>query len=241
MFWLKNHYTVPILMYHHVTAKTFHGLDNVTPASFERQMRYLKDHNYRVISLKDFIEGTGRGEVFKYKTVLITFDDGHENNYTNAFPVLKKYGFPATIFVVAGKLGTPGFFSWDAARIMQAHGVDIEPHSLSHAYLPGLSKENAWAEINESKRMIEERLGKNANYFCYPSGGFTFQVQQLVKEAGIKGAVTTNRGDDRVSKRDLFALKRVRVKDRDERWGGIIFWAKLSGYYNISRKLKQGH
>ena len=167
----------------------------VTPENFKRQMKYLKDKGYKIISLDELVEGLKTGRRFPHNSVVITADDGYEDNYTYAYPVLKKYGFPATIFVIADFIDTKkDFMSWDELREMSRHNISFGGHTKNHAYLPSIKKEGAlWDETRGCKESIENRIGSNVDYFCYPLGGFTGHVKQTVKKAGYKGACTTNR------------------------------------------------
>ncbi len=236
-FWLRDQYVPPIVTYHNISyAKGAFYLNNVRPESFARQMKFLKKHGYYVIDFDDFIKGLKKGRAFAKDTVVIQFDDGYADNYTNAFPVLERYRFPAMLFIVSDKVGTPGFLTWDQIKEMDAHHFTAGAHTRHHAYLPDVSLDAAREEIAGSKKMIEEHLGHPIDYFAYPSGGFNEEIEGLVEEAGFKAAVTTNRGQDRLN-RDLFALKRIRIKDGDN---ALVLWAKLSGYYNLFRKNKDG-
>ena len=237
-FWMRGRYVVPVMTYHHVSdAESGHSLNNVTPRSFARQMEFLKEHRYNVISFDDLADGLKKGRVFARNTVVIQFDDGYEDNYTNALPVLKQYHFPAMEFLISDMVGTPGFLTWDQVREMDAQGFKAGAHTRHHVYLPDVSPDTARDEIAGSKKIIEEHLGHTIDHFCYPSGGFTGQVQGIVQEAGFKAAVTTNRGQDRLN-RDLFAFRRIRMKDGDN---ALTLWAKLSGYYNFFRKSKDAY
>jgi peptidoglycan/xylan/chitin deacetylase (PgdA/CDA1 family) len=236
MFVISPRRVVPILMYHGITE----GEDSsmyVSPDNFERQMAFLKKQGYSVISLDELVSAIKLGEKPEAKTVVITFDDGYTDNYLNAFPVLDKHGFPATIFIVTGYMGSPGYLTWDQVRIMMAHGIDFGSHTMNNSYLPS-EKETAslWKEISGSKRDIETATGKSPAYFAYPIGGFNEKVKSAVKMAGYKGACTTNRGPDRYN-RDVYALKRVKVTNSDMT-KPFHFRAKLSGYYNLFRKNK---
>ncbi len=237
-FWMRGRYVGPVMTYHHVSDVASGGsLNNVTPRAFAWQMKFLKKHRYNVISFDDLVDGLKKGHVFARDTVVIHFDDGYEDNYTNAFPWLKKYHFPAMEFLVSDKVGTPGFLTWDQVREMDAQGFKAGAHTRHHVYLPDVSPDVVRDEIFGSKKIIEEHLGHRIDYFCYPSGGFTEQVQGVVQEAGFKAAVTTNRGQDRLN-RDLFAFKRIRMKNKDN---ALTLWAKLSGYYNFFRKSKDAY
>jgi peptidoglycan/xylan/chitin deacetylase (PgdA/CDA1 family) len=233
--WLPKQYQVPVLTYHSIAPEWFEPLNNVQPGHFVQQMAYLRKQGYKVLSLAEFIDAQKSGREHDRKSVVVTFDDGYENNYLSAYPVLKKYSIPGTIFVEVAHLGTAGYFSWEQAKDMNAHGIDIESHTLVGAYLPALTREQAVIQITESKRVLEDKLGHRVRFFAYPVGGFSEDVKQIVREAGYEAAVTTNRGYARVP-RDLYELKRIRIKDSD---GDFQLWFKLSGYYNFFRGSKK--
>ena len=234
-FFLRDRYVVPIITYHNVTDGK-NALNNVTPASFAVQMKFLKKHYYNVISFDDYVLGTKKGRAFGRNTVVIHFDDGYEDNYTNAFPILKTYRFPASIFIVSDSVGTPNFITWDQIKEMEKHDIEFGSHTRRHAYLPDVSYELAVDEIVNSKKIIEDRLGHPIKYFVYPSGGFSESVEGIVMNAGYEAAATTNRGTDTFN-RNLFELNRVRIKDKDN---SFVLWAKVSGYYNLFRRPRCG-
>lgn len=233
-FWLPAQYQVPVLMYHTIASSSVEPLNNVQPQHFARQMAYLQQHGYKVLSVADFVDGVRSGRVFDAKSVVITFDDGYQDNYTAAYPVLKKYGFPAAVFVEVAHIGNPGRLTWAEAREMDAGGVSIASHVMTGAYLPDLTHEQAVHEITESKRILEMELGHPVVFLAYPIGGFSEEIKQIVRQAGYRAAFATNRGYDRRVK-DPYELKRIRIKDSD---GDAQLWLKLSGYYNLVRKSK---
>jgi peptidoglycan/xylan/chitin deacetylase (PgdA/CDA1 family) len=235
-FWLRDRYVVPILTYHHVGELTDKNLalNTVSTSSFEYQMAFLKRRGYHVISFDDLVEGMNKGYSFARNTVVIHFDDGYKDNYTNAFPILKKYQLPAMVFLVSDSVGTAGFVTWEQVKEMERFNFLAGAHTRHHQYLPRLSYEQAQDEIQGSKKVIEQNLGHTIDYFVYPAGGFNEQVKSLMMEAGYKAAATTNRGRDRLNQ-DLFELNRIRIKDSDR---GMAMWAKLSGYYNLFRQIK---
>ncbi|MFC1658311.1 polysaccharide deacetylase family protein [Candidatus Omnitrophota bacterium] len=238
-FWLSPRYVVPILMYHYFDYNTESSI-SVTPENFERQMAYLKNKNYNVISLEELVEGIKNNKMFKHNTVVITVDDGYKDNYVNAYPVLKKYGFPATIFIIANFIGRrEGFMDWRQVREMSAAGISFGSHTKNNAYLPSVEKEKVlWDELAGSKKLIERKLRVAVDYFCYPTGGFTEKAKEVLKKAGYKGACTTNRGFAELNK-DIYELKRVKVTNSDMS-RPFNFWIKLSGYYNLFRSKKNG-
>lgn len=237
-FWLSSRYTVPILMYHRF------GYEKntlfVTPENFKRQMAYLKENGYNVISLDELVNGIKIDKRFRHNTVVITVDDGYEDNYDYAYPVLKEYNFPATIFVITNLIGTDReFMTWEEMRTMTKDGISFGGHTKNNVYLPSISDERiVWDEIAGAKEVIEKNIGTKVNHFCYPTGGFNEKIKEFVKMAGYKAACTTNRGMVNFNK-DLFELKRIKITNSDTN-KPFSFWAKLSGYYYLFRTKKRG-
>lgn len=236
--WLSSRYTVPIMMYHHVAGTRAVRADTVSPQRFEWHMAYLRDNHFHVLSLDTLAQAIRQKKPLPARSVVITFDDGYEDNYTHAFPILKKYRFPATIFVSSDLMDGPGYLTTQQMKEMLAHGMDIGSHTRTHVYLPDLTEEKQAAEIRGSKERLEEILGVPVKYFAYPSGGFTEPIKHLVREAGYYGACTTNRGYDRLN-RDVFELKRVRFSDKDNRRDYL--WMKMTGFYNLFRRNREPH
>ena len=239
LFWLSPRYTVPILFYH---SFGYSGdLLTVTPENFEKQMRYIKEKGYHVISLDELAEGIRTGRKFAHTTVVITSDDGYKNNYTYAYPVLKKYGYPATIFLIANLIGNnDNFLNWDEVREMAKNKISFGGHTKNHVYLPSIGNDDILRdEIAGCKEVIEKHMGAPIDYFCYPTGGFTEKIKAMVKRAGYKGACTTNRGFDFLNKKDLYELDRIAVRNLDP-YASLRFRIKLSGYYNLFRVRKGG-
>jgi len=235
--WLNDHYTVPILMYHKVEGGDVARPDTVSPAFLRYHMDYLKTHGYNVISLDDLVREKREGRRFGRRTVVLTFDDGEKSNYLHAVPILESKGFPATFFVSPDLMGKAGYLSWEETQAIVAKGFHIGSHGMTQAYLPDLSQDKQDFEIRRSREILQSRLGTDVKYIAYPVGGFDREVKEKVKAAGYQGAVTTNRGDDRFNK-DVYELNRVRLSNKDNT--DQILWGKLSGYYNLFRKLKPG-
>jgi len=240
---LAQRYTLPILMYHKIENSDKTKTDVVSPAFFRKHMKYLKEHGYNVIPLKDFLKAKGNcpnNACLPRKTVILTFDDGYENNYTYAFPVLKEFGYPATIFISPDLIGKEKdgsrFLNWRQLREMRDEGIiDYGSHGMTQAYLPDISYEDQLYEIGRSKILLEKKLGVRIECFSYPVGGFDEKIKEEVKKAGYQCAVTTNRGHDRFNW-DNFELNRIRLSDKDNT--DTILWAKFNGFYNLFRKLK---
>jgi len=237
--WLTPKYIVPILMYHSIDYDK--GNHFVSPENFAKQMEYIKKNGYAVITLDELARGIKNKERFKRNKVVITFDDGYKNNFKYAYPVLKKFGFPATIFIITDYVGNEErFLNWDDVKVMSKNNIFFGGHTKSHFYLGSLEDDKiAWEQIAGSKKAIEQQIGLPAEYFCYPGGGFNKRIKEIVKEAGYKGACTTNRGFSKFNT-DVYELKRVKVTNSDA-VNLMSFRAKLSGYYNLFRSQKDSN
>jgi peptidoglycan/xylan/chitin deacetylase (PgdA/CDA1 family) len=195
-----------ILAYHSVSDARTDGLA-VRASDFEYQIGWLHRHGYRSITLAEF-----RGETFNRgeRVVIITFDDGYADNYTAAFPILKCYGFVATVFLVSDFVGTdellpadvarikPGddrspyrILSWEQVGEMAAHGIEFGSHTCTHRLLNSLSVEGRWDEIARSRADIGNKIGHEVESFCYPAGGLDKEAIQMVEKAGYDCAVVT--------------------------------------------------
>ena len=195
----------------------YHKVDNmnislsVLPDDFAAQMDYLKRNDYHTITTNELYASLAGEADLPENPVLITFDDGYKDNYQNAYPILKKYGFKATVFVVTSFMGTQqNYLTWEQAREMDANGIDIESHTVTHKSMTELSDDELRAELVNSKKAIEDHLGKQVDYIAYPTGTYNLHIAQLVKDAGYKAAFTIKYGNvDKAS--NLYALERVPI------------------------------
>ena len=228
-------YHVPILGYHKIGVSKGDHVPTVSAEAFEQQLRSLWRWRYRVVGLEEIVAACEQGKPMPRRTTVITFDDGYEETCTIAWPLLKRFSFPATVFVTPGEVGLPGFATWDQVRSMARDGMAIGSHTMHHSYLPLLPAERLPEELRGSKLAIEERIERPIQFLSYPIGGFTRDAQRVAREAGYLAACTTNRAASTAL--DRFALRRIKVTDRDANpW---LFKAKLSGYYDLFRRLKQ--
>ena len=211
----ENGTKVLVLNYHKIDY-TFISLA-VRPEDFDNQMKYLRDNGYHTINPDELYEALAGNGTLPENPVLITFDDGYEDNYANAYPILKKYGFKATIFVATGFLDKhkKGYLSWDEAREMNKNGINIESHTVNHRSMTDLSDDELRAELVESKKKAEAELGHEVNYIAYPTGTYNLHIAQMVKEAGYKAAFTIKYGNvDKAS--NIYALERVPIFHTEE-------------------------
>lgn len=189
----KSAISIPILNYHSVTIQPGNPAA-ITPQKLEEQMQYLANEGYTTLSLNDFIEIWEGRKKSPAKPVLLTFDDGYADNYTAAMPILKKYNMHATLFVSPGMVNDGYFLNWDQIIEMHQAGWDIQPHGMTHPHLPELSAEKQKFEITEASRQIEQMLGVKTVMYCYPYGERNQTTLNILKEAGIRYAVTIDQG-----------------------------------------------
>lgn len=197
----------------------------VSPAEFDKQLQYLADEGYTAISMQEYATAAAGQGVLPAKPVVITFDDGYDNNYTEALPLLERHGMKGTVFVVSGYVEQyPGYLSWPQILEMQRRGMEIGSHTANHVQLDTLSPDEQRKEITESKAVLEQHIGRPVEFLAYPFGGYTAVTEKLLQEAGYTGACTgesgLNRGGDKP-----YALKRVYIPN--SRWGLWEFKLRL--------------
>lgn len=209
---------VPILVYHNIVDP---GVDggydaklNISAGLFESHMRAIKDAGYNTISFEQYHSWLQGGASLPPKPIIISFDDGYYSNYRYAYPVLKKLGMKATIFVIADRRGEAlseyPHFSWSQAREMYDSGyIDIQSHTYSHRDLTVLDKTELELELHASKHMIESRLGRRCSVVSYPFGAVNDEVIEAARGAGYKLACKV--GDEGANglEDDPYALKRI--------------------------------
>ena len=191
---------MPVLVYHQFAEKSTNKM-TVSREAFEAQMRLLKDKGYRVVTLEQlrrFVEFRGQ---LPEKAVVITIDDGWRATYDIAFPILRKYGYPATLFVYTQLITGGGkTLSWDQVREMSAQGLDVQCHTISHRNLAlpqGQESADQYfttiaREIAESARTIEQKLGKRPTILAYPYGDTNGLAIALLKKQGYRAALTVD-------------------------------------------------
>ena len=182
----------PVFLMYHSIGKN-RAFFSVKSNDFERQMNYLKQNNFNVMSATELLILLKNNKYLdKTKTIIITFDDGYADNFETAFPVLQKYQYPATIFLMVGRVGTKvklknktelNMLNWEQIKEMHNSGlINFEPHTITHPKLSKIDAEIAEKEILESKQIIEEKLNKKCRVFAYPFGDFNKNVKSLVQK-----------------------------------------------------------
>ena len=208
---------VPILVYHaiaphHAGQTTDQRELDVDPAVFHAQMAYIAQSKHPVISLSSLVDAIEGKVTLPPRSVVITFDDGWQNQYEDAFQVLKQYHFTATFFVYTSAIGNgPGFMTWDELRQMENAGMTIGAHSRTH---PEMTKKGVSLakEIDGSREDIQKNLGTTPDLFAYPYGDWNDRVASAVRAAGFRAA--RGMGDGPLNTHaTLYALKVVMTTD----------------------------
>jgi peptidoglycan/xylan/chitin deacetylase (PgdA/CDA1 family) len=183
---------------------------SVTPVDFARQMDWLAASGYHPIDFDDLRGYLLGGGDLPDRPVVLTFDDGYRDLYTAAYPVLRAHHFKAVAYIVSGFVNSPVNVTADQVLEMDANGIQIGAHTVSHADLTKLSGAGLWHEVADSKASLEGLLGHPVLDFCYPSGRFDDRVVRAVQAAGFLTATTTQPGLVH-SAGDRFTWTRVRV------------------------------
>ena len=217
-----------ILMYHEITDERPEEMHAVSKAEFSNQMRWLRQSGYHTVQLADWLaQRSGAGPRLDANSVVITFDDGYLDNYTNAWPILAENGLGGAIFLVAGRMGLtsnwrPGAFgqtpllSWAAAREMALDGISFGSHTLSHADLSTLAPSAAARELHDARQQIEQALGQPVLNLAYPYGRFTPAIKDIVRRAGYRAACSCPTGYVGATNADPYDLRRITVLAGDQ-------------------------
>ena len=184
---------IPIIMYHDITATKDVSWD-VTPEELERHFQALQEGGYTPITMDRMVNHLRTGAQLPEKPVLLTFDDNYVGQYKYAFPLLKKYNYPAVWSVHTRFVGTGGQkpkATWNQLREMQKSGlITVASHTVNHLNFRDLSDAEIEKEVTESKKVLEKELGITIDYFTYPEGDFTDKARDKIKEAGYKAALS---------------------------------------------------
>lgn len=187
---------VPVLNYHQVEPKDGNPL-TLWPEQFEAQMAYLKEEGYTPVTIDEMMDACETGAPLPKKPVVITFDDGYDDNYIYAYPILKKYGFKATVFLIYDFTDTyPGYLTWQQIAEMKESGlIRFESHTMTHANLSKLtSADELRHEITDSQRLLSEKVGNEMRYIAYPGGAVNPQIEEITRSSGYRGGFTVHYG-----------------------------------------------
>lgn len=242
---LRKRNNIPILMYHSISNDNESNVHpyyriNTSPDAFAKHIKFLHENNYSLISLRDVKETLAQTNNSPDRHVVITFDDGYRDFYTEAFPVLQNYGYTATVFLPTGfinnknNLKGKSHLNWNEILELSNNGISFGSHTVNHPQLKLLKKEDIEFELRQSKKVIQDNLQKQVESFSYPFAfpeedkEFTKHLKEILKKYGYKQGVSTRIGT--TSKEDdIYFMKRIPINSCDDI---RFFEAKLKGGYD---------
>ncbi len=203
-FPLPGTWHIPVLAYHQVDVEFELGVNSISPRAFESQIRFIVEQGYTAITPNRLIQAITSYSALPRCSILITFDDGYESFYTYAYPILKRYGLTATVFMLAGYIGQ--FNGWDVRRSFKRpkhlssdqiqtlfkNGIGFGSHGLHHRFLTHCSRLEVKAELEESKSRLENLLQHPIQSFAYPYGSVDSETTDMVQSAGYRIAFSLN-------------------------------------------------
>ncbi|WP_157496893.1 polysaccharide deacetylase family protein [Hahella ganghwensis] len=214
--------TIPILCYHQFTeaSSSSHPLV-LRERKFRRQMQYLKDNGYQVLGLDDLDDYFTGKKPIPDKSVVLTIDDGYRSIYDVAYPVLKEFGYPATVFLYTDFVGGGAALSWNQIKELQSSDlITFQPHSKSHTSLATLDDPDQAkvdfirAEVAEPKAVLQSRIGVSSRHFAYPYGDSSLTAVSVLEEEGYQRAYTVQAGGNPTFS-DPMRMRRAMIYDSD--------------------------
>ena len=202
----------PILEYHMVTENPRPGAEKyvVPPADFAEQLDYLASEGYTTITPQDYARARKGKQTLPEKPVILSFDDGYEDNHRVILPMLEERGMKAVFYVVTNDIGLPGYMTWDNLFDMERRGMEIGSHTANHIPLTTLPPEKQREELRLSKLMLEWKGLKTIYSFSYPTGAYDAGVVAMLVEEDYLTAVTGEAGLNNVET-NPYLLHRVNI------------------------------
>ena len=202
----------PILEYHMVKDKVADDeYDYAVPVEdFKAQLDYLKAEGYETITLQDYMRARKGTYTLPKKPIVLTFDDGYDDNYTNLLPLLEERGMKGTVYMVTNDIGRPGYLTWEQLRDMQNRGIELGSHTANHQPLTELSGQMRQDELKLSKLLMEWNGLKTIYAFSYPNGAYDDELPKLLKENEYLTAVTGEAGLNDL-KTNPYLLHRINI------------------------------
>ncbi|MFH1855416.1 MAG: polysaccharide deacetylase family protein [bacterium] len=204
-----------VLMYHHIGGLLENadqiriGL-TVSTEEFESQIKYLSENDYQFMTLGELYKNVEKKKAPK-KVAVLTFDDGYDDNFYEALPILKKYNARGTFFIISSKIGDSEYMSEDQVKELSKAGNEIGSHSVNHPSLERYGGDYLNKELVDSKNTLSDLTDKEVISFCYPAGKYNDKTIAAVSEAGYKIAVTTRSSTGLLLTSQLLEVPRYRI------------------------------
>jgi peptidoglycan/xylan/chitin deacetylase (PgdA/CDA1 family) len=215
---------VPILMYHHIEVAPIDSPYRVSTSKFEGELKLLHDWEYTTITTEMLVKAITEGMSLPPRPIIITFDDGNIDNYTNAFPIMQKYGFTGVIYIVSNRLQSEGYMNVEQIKEMAAAGWEVGSHSVSHPNLSdNIPPEILRHEIVQSRQDLETALNLPVLTFAYPFGTVSGAAVDYVKFAGYIAGMGATGFTANQERSNLFVLQRCEIKGSEDAKSFIRF------------------
>jgi len=208
--------TIPIILYHHISVSPINSRYYVPPVNFEKQIKLLHDWEYTTITIEQLLLAIDFGTSLPPRPIIITFDDGHLDNYTAAYPIMQKYGYTGVLYIVYNYIGADGYLSVEQIQEMHANGWEVGSHSLNHYDLTTLDDDGKHKEIIESRTMLAQLLGFPINTFAYPFGAKDLASIDYVDFAGYEAAMGASGYTPAQGKWNINYLQRIEIKGNED-------------------------
>jgi peptidoglycan/xylan/chitin deacetylase (PgdA/CDA1 family) len=218
---------IPILLYHSIAEECAPQFRRwaIHPEMFAAQMEMLHEQAYTPLTVTQFVTAINNKSALPERPVIVTFDDGFADFYTDALPILKEFGVPATLYITTGFIGETSrwlmeegealrpMLTWQQIAEISANGIECGAHTHTHPQLDLLSRFQAYDQICRSKRLLESHLGQKVHSFAYPHGYYRAEVRKMVQLAGYSSACAVKHAMSAIHD-DQFALARI-IIERD--------------------------
>lgn len=207
---IYNDKSIPVLMYHSIPTTKGNELE-LPKHIFERHMLFLKSNGYTTLKLDELYNFLVYNQPVPEKSIVITLDDGYVDNYLNAYPILKKYGLNATIFVITDLVDkNKNYLTSTQLKEMSDYGLDIQSHTVNHDDLSKIPYDKQIHTLKESKKFLENLLNKDIRYMAYPFGRWNADTLKAVKDSGYIMGFSTNGTWANISN-GIYTLNRVYI------------------------------